>query len=143
MGSVPSPDEVEPGTALPLDALTTLLRSWRNHWAAVERIARDFPEDVRTKILLRPVDTDEALAETRAQFAVLFHPEAVTAFVSYLNAAIDTVDRLIKRDDPIADDGDVRRLPGQERVNDAFARLEERVNLLDMRLAELLQHDGA
>lgn len=137
MGSIPSPDEVEPGTVLPLDVLSTLLRCWRNHWAEVERIARDFPDDVKMKTLLRPVDPEEALAETRAQFAVLFHQEAINAFVSYLNASIATVDELLKRDES-GEAVDLRRDPEKERMDDFLARLEERVGLLDLRLEKLL-----
>ena len=138
MGSIPSPDDVEPGTVLPLDVFSTLLRCWRNHWAEVERIARDCPEDVKMKTLLRPVDPEEALAQTRAQFAVLFHPEAISAFVSYLNAGIATVDELIKREGSSCEAADLRRDPEVERMDDVLVRLEERVGRLDLRVAKLL-----
>ncbi len=143
MDAVPSPDDVEPGTVLPLDTLNSLLRSWRNHWAAVERIARDFPEDVKSKTLLRPEDPGEALAETQAQFAVLFHPEAISAFVSYLNAAIDTVEAIDKRDGDVLSDVPLGRDPDKERLEDMFARLEERFHLLDLRLEEFLERGRA
>lgn len=139
MGSVPSPDEVEPGRVLPPEVLSMLMRSWRNHWAEVERIARDFPEDVKTKTLLRPVDPDEALAETRAQFAVLFHPDAINAFVSYLNAAIYTIDTHLKGGDDGLDDVDPRRELEEGEADDVLTRLEERVHLIDRRLEQLLE----
>lgn len=140
MGSVPPPDDVEPGTVLPLEVLGTLLRSWRNHWAEVERIARDFPEDVKMKTLLRPADPEEGLAETRAQFAVLFHPEAINAFVSYLNAAIATLDQSIKRQEELDGGVDLRSRAEQEGVDGFLARLEERVDLLDLRVERLFDH---
>lgn len=94
MEEILTPGEAERLDAVPLDVLAQLFRSWRNHWAEVERITADFPEDIKRVLAVRPVDTAEALEQTRAQFAVLFNPEATANFVIYLDAALRTIERL-------------------------------------------------
>lgn len=94
MEHILSSGEAEKIDSLPLDVLVQFVRSARNHWAEVERITGDFPEDIKRVLAIRPVDMTEALEQTRAQFAVLFNPEATANFVIYLDAALRTIERL-------------------------------------------------
>lgn len=138
MVQVPSPEDVEQSGVLPLEVFVALLRSWRNHWAEVERIARDFPEDVKKQTLLRPRDPAEALEETRAQFAVLFHPEAIEAFTSYLSAALRTVEALVEGEESPAPQRNGRE-GDRIALSHSLARLEEHLQTLDVRLTQMLE----
>lgn len=134
---VPLPQEVEQAEVLPLEVFARLLRSWRNHWADVERIARDFPEDVKKQTLLRPPDPTEALAETRAQFAVLFHPEAIEAFTSYLDIAVRTVETMLEKEYEAAPKADATDSQNDS-LGQSLARLDERLEALDVLVTRML-----
>lgn len=76
-------------------ALADMLRTWRNHWAEVERVTADFPEDIRRALVVRPTDPTEALQQAVPQFAVLFHPHVQQALVDQFSSALEIIERLI------------------------------------------------
>jgi hypothetical protein len=96
----------DPNGALSAELLAGALREWRNHWSEVLRIYEDFPDDIQRQVILRPTDIDEALRQTRAQFAVLFHPDAMATFVRYLDHLLEAVERFAEQN--------ALPLPGEE-----------------------------
>lgn len=79
---------------LPLDALATLLRTWRRHWDEVGAIQQTLPLAVRQRVDRLSTDLDTALVQTRHLFALEFAPEAVAELRTRLAEALRVVDSM-------------------------------------------------
>ena len=81
---------------LPLDALSSLIKSWRRHWDEVGVIQRTLAGPARERLDRLSVDVETALAQTRHLFALEFPPGVVSELRGRLDDALSLIEAMAR-----------------------------------------------
>lgn len=80
--------------SLPLESLSSLVRSWRRHWDEVGAIQRTLSRPARDRLDLLSVDVETALAQTRTLFALEFPPSVVSELRGRMDDALTVIEAM-------------------------------------------------
>lgn len=98
--------------SLPLESLSSLIRTWRRHWDEVGTIQRTLPGPARDRLDRLSGDIDTALAQTRLLFALEFPPEVVSELRGRMDDALTVIEAMTmgERSPSVESDAAARRL---------------------------------